>query len=72
MSAFVLQLVEGIQIVPRQTRYHGKPGTKVNQRPVDFQEQLQEHLLGYFNTSRSTECDSHKEVTIEWLYIVIL
>ena len=36
MSAFVLQLVEGIQIVPKRTRCHDKPGTKVNQTPVDF------------------------------------
>jgi len=33
MSASVLQLAEGIQIVPRQTRCHDTQGTTTAQKP---------------------------------------
>ena len=35
MSASVLQLVEEIQIVPRQTRCHDTQGTTTAQKPVE-------------------------------------
>lgn len=40
MSASALQLVEGIQIVPRQTRCHDRQGTTTSQKPVDQEKQI--------------------------------
>ena len=34
-SASVLQLAEGIQIVPRQTRCHDRRGTIIGRKPVE-------------------------------------
>lgn len=40
MSAFVLQLAEGIGIVPRQTRCHDRQDTIISQKPVDQEKQI--------------------------------